>query len=80
MHSDRCRRRANVQSLRTAFIFHWISNLAPGTTEQSPRVVCAGLGSGEHLLTGIDLPALGYERTEHVPTSAATHVVLARRG
>jgi len=37
------------------------------------------LGSGEHLLTGIDLPALGYECTEHVPTAAATHVVLTRR-
>jgi dihydrofolate reductase len=38
------------------------------------------LGSGEHLLTGIDLPALGYQCTEHVPTAAATHIVLTRRG
>ena len=37
------------------------------------------LGSGDHLLTGIDLPALGYECTEHVPTATATHVVLTRR-
>ena len=37
------------------------------------------LGSGEHLLSGVDLPALGYERTEHVPTPGATHVVVARR-
>lgn len=37
------------------------------------------LGSGEHLLTGIDLPALGYECTEHVSTAATTHVVLTRR-
>ena len=37
------------------------------------------LGSGEHLLAGIDLPALGYERTEHVATPNATHVVIARR-
>lgn len=37
------------------------------------------LGSGEHLLSGIDLPALGYQRVEHVPTPGATHVVLARR-
>jgi dihydrofolate reductase len=37
------------------------------------------LGTGEHLLTGIDLPALGYTCTEHVPTEKATHVVLARR-
>jgi len=37
------------------------------------------LGSGEHLLAGIDLPKLGYECVEHVPTRRATHVVLARR-
>jgi dihydrofolate reductase len=36
------------------------------------------LGSGEHLLHGIDLPALGYQVTEHVPSVAASHVVLAR--
>ena len=37
------------------------------------------LGSGEHLLYGLDLPALGYEPTTHVPTAAATHVVLTKR-
>lgn len=36
------------------------------------------LGAGEHLWSGINLPKLGYERTEHVPTSNATHVVLQR--
>jgi len=36
------------------------------------------LGSGENLLSGIDLPALGFRCTEHVPTAAATHVVLSR--
>lgn len=40
----------------------------------SPRL----LGSGEHLLYGIDLPALGYVCTSHVPTEAATHVVLSK--
>jgi dihydrofolate reductase len=38
------------------------------------------LGSGEHLLAGIDLPRLGYRCVEHVPTPAATHYVLARSG
>ena len=38
------------------------------------------LGSGEHLLAGIDLPALGYECMEHVTTPAATHVVIKKRG
>lgn len=38
------------------------------------------LGSGEHLLAGIDLPALGYTCAEHVATSAATHVVIRKIG
>ena len=38
------------------------------------------LGSGENLFAGIDLPKLGYEVVEHVPSEKATHVVLARRG
>jgi dihydrofolate reductase len=37
------------------------------------------LGSGEHLLQGIDLPALGYECVEHSPGQRAVgHVTLAR--
>lgn len=36
------------------------------------------LGRGENLLAGIDLVALGYRCTEHVPTERATHVVLER--
>jgi len=37
------------------------------------------LGSGEHLLDGIDLTKLGFTCREHVPTANATHVVLTRR-
>jgi dihydrofolate reductase len=37
------------------------------------------LGSGEHLLQGLDLPALGYECAEHSPGErAAAHVVLRK--
>jgi dihydrofolate reductase len=36
------------------------------------------LGSGEHLLAGIDLPQLGFRCTEHVATEKATHVVLTK--
>ena len=36
------------------------------------------LGTGEHLLTDINLPALGYRCTEHVASRLATHVVLSR--
>lgn len=37
------------------------------------------LGSGEALLHGLDLPALGYEVTAHVASEAATHVVISKR-
>jgi dihydrofolate reductase len=36
------------------------------------------LGSGERLFGDIDLPALGYRCTKHVPSEKATHVVLAK--
>ena len=36
------------------------------------------LGSGEHLLAGIDLPSLGYTTSEHTGTPNATHVVITR--
>jgi dihydrofolate reductase len=38
------------------------------------------LGGGEHLFVGLDVPKLGYEVTGHVPTQAATHIVLSKRG
>lgn len=34
------------------------------------------LGNGENFFEGIDLPALGYKITEHVPTEKALHLVL----
>ena len=37
------------------------------------------LGSGERLLEGIDLPALGYACTAHVASPLATHIVVARQ-
>jgi dihydrofolate reductase len=36
------------------------------------------LGSGEHLLGGLDLPALGYRCTECVPSARAVHYVIGR--
>jgi dihydrofolate reductase len=36
------------------------------------------LGTGEHLLGGIDLRSLGYRITKHVPTEPVTHLVLTR--
>jgi len=37
------------------------------------------LGTGEHLLSGIDLNALELRCVEHVPTADATHVVFRRQ-
>ena len=37
------------------------------------------LGTGEALLAGIDLPALGYTCTERVASARATHVVLTKK-
>ena len=36
------------------------------------------LGQGEAVFEGIDLRAMGYRVTEHVPTEKATHIVLSR--
>jgi dihydrofolate reductase len=38
------------------------------------------LGRGENLFAGLDLPALGYRRSEHVPTVNATHIVFTKDG
>jgi dihydrofolate reductase len=37
------------------------------------------LGSGEHLLGGLDLVKLGYECSEHAASELATHVVLTKK-
>jgi dihydrofolate reductase len=36
------------------------------------------LGSGEHLLGGLDVPNLGYRVVEHVPTPSVTHIVIKK--
>jgi len=47
--------------------------------EMNLAISPALLGSGEHLLHGIDLRALGFACTRRVPTELATHAVLERR-
>jgi dihydrofolate reductase len=47
--------------------------------EMHLAITPAVLGRGEPLFAGLDLPALGYERTEHVLTDAAMHLVFAKR-
>jgi dihydrofolate reductase len=47
--------------------------------EMHLAIAPAALGAGEALFAGIDLPALGFECTEHAGTASAMHVVLTRR-
>ncbi len=37
------------------------------------------LGQGENRFAGLDLPALGDQRTEHVPSPHAAYVVFTKR-
>ena len=37
------------------------------------------LGSGENLLAGLNLPRLGYQCSENIPSKLATHMVLTRK-
>ena len=37
------------------------------------------LGSGEHLMAGLDLLALGYDCTQHLPGDKATHLIVTKR-
>jgi dihydrofolate reductase len=54
--------------------------LRAGLVDQMHLVVSpALLGSGECLFHGIDLPALGYQLTDHVPSPGATHIILTRQ-
>jgi dihydrofolate reductase len=55
--------------------------LAAGLIDEMHLAISpALLGSGEHLLAGLDLPKLGYTCTKHVPTEHATHIVLTKAG
>jgi dihydrofolate reductase len=48
--------------------------------EMHLAVSTALLGSGEHLLSGVDLPKLGYHCAERVASEKATHIVLTKHG
>jgi dihydrofolate reductase len=46
--------------------------------EMHLAIVPVILGAGESLLSGIDLPRLGYRCTEHATTASAMHVVISK--
>lgn len=53
--------------------------LRAGLVDEVHLAICPVLlGSGENLLVGMDLPRLGYQRTEQPSTEQATHVVLTK--
>jgi len=43
-------------------------------------IVPSLLGNGEHLFSGLNLPALGYECVERIEGARATHITLRKRG
>jgi dihydrofolate reductase len=54
--------------------------LTAGLIDELHIAICPiVLGKGEHLLNGIDAPALGYVCSEHVRTPNATHFVLSKQ-
>jgi hypothetical protein len=62
--------------------FHFVTDGIRAALERASEAANGGdirLGGGEHLLADLDVPKLGYQCTEHVPTANATHVVLAKR-
>jgi dihydrofolate reductase len=77
---DRARRAAGGKDVRLGGGVSTIRQyLTAGLVDEMHLAIAPVLlGAGEALFTGIDLPALGFRCTEHVPTQAATHVVLGR--
>ena len=78
---ERARAAAGKRDIRigggVATIRHYLS--AGLVDEMHLAISPVLLGRGEHLLAGIDMRALGFRVAEHVPTEAATHVVLSRK-
>ena len=78
---DRAREAANGKDIRLGGGASTIRQyLGAGLVDEMHLAIAPKLlGSGEHLLTGMDLTKLGYQVIEHVPTKAATHIVLTKR-
>ena len=82
MHAalERAREAAGPKDVRVGGGVHTIRQyLRAGLVDELHLAVAPVLlGSGEHLLGGLDLPELGYRVTEHLPSKAVMHVVLQR--
>ena len=77
---DRAREAANGKDIRIGGGVSVVRQcLQAGLVDQAHLAITPTLlGSGEHLLSGISLPALGYDIVEHAASESALHVVLAK--
>jgi dihydrofolate reductase len=77
---DRARQAAGAKDIRIGGGVRTIRQYLEARLVDEMHLVIspALLGSGEHLLSGLDLRALGYKVAEHAPSDAAMHVVLTR--
>jgi dihydrofolate reductase len=78
---ERARASANGKDVRVGGGVNTIRQfLAAGLIDEMHLAVSPVLlGAGEHLLTGIDVLALGFEHVEYVGSPKAAHYTLARR-
>ena len=78
---DRAREAANGKDVRIGGGVSVVRQcLRAGLVDQAHFAITPTLlGSGEHLFSGMNLPALGYDIVEHAASESALHVVLARR-
>jgi dihydrofolate reductase len=54
--------------------------LRAGLVDEMHFVISPALiGTGERLFPDLNLPALGYKLTDHIPSKGATHVLLSKR-
>lgn len=78
---DRARDAANGKDVRLGGgVATMKQYLRAGLVDDMHFVISPALiGSGERLFGDLDLPSLGYELKDHIPSPGATHVMLAKR-
>ena len=78
---DRAREAAGGKDVRLGGGVSTIRQYLQASLIDEMHLVCspALLGSGESLLAGLNLPALGYKVTSHATSAAAMHVVISKQ-
>ncbi len=78
---DRARQAAGTKDIRIGGGVQTIRQyLTAGLVDQIHLAIAPrAMGTGEHLLHGIDLPKLGFQCTEHQASAHALHVVLTKQ-